>query len=238
MAPQRNRDSCPKLGARCARAVKPRSLDSGAASRSRASQRRSRGSSPRSSGRLAAERRARPAGAPARIATPAVQPRPRSGPVAMPREAWSGRAPRCAQPPVARLAVAAGCRHARPPVAVSRQPPAASSPPSSCSRARRSRSRAGRPAGSCGRRGGRRGPRRSCRRAMRNHSVPRLSRCSPDFGSRQVIVHSITASSPDSIPCSSHHWPSMFSTPSGRSRRSPARPGAGRAACSSGSRPR
>jgi hypothetical protein len=36
----------------------------------------------------------------------------------------------------------------------------------------------------------------------RNHSVPRLRRFSPDFGSRQVIVHSITASSPSAIPCS------------------------------------
>ena len=37
--------------------------------------------------------------------------------------------------------------------------------------------------------------------------MPRLSRDSPDFGSRQVIVHSITASSPCSIPCSYHHLP-------------------------------
>ena len=44
-----------------------------------------------------------------------------------------------------------------------------------------------------------------------NHSVPRLSRRSPDFGSRQVIVHSITASSPSASPCSYHHWPSMLS---------------------------
>ncbi len=42
--------------------------------------------------------------------------------------------------------------------------------------------------------------------------MPRLRRLSPDFGSRQVIVHSITASSPSAIPCSNHHWPSIVST--------------------------
>ena len=75
-------------------------------------------------------------------------------------------------------------------------------PSASCSRGPRSRSRVGRPSGWRDPRGGRREPRRSLPSRSRNHSVPRLRRFSPDFGSRQVIVHSITASSPSAIPCS------------------------------------
>ena len=41
--------------------------------------------------------------------------------------------------------------------------------------------------------------------SKRNHSVPRSSRRSPDFGSVQTMVHSITASLPSSMPCSRIH---------------------------------